>query len=554
MGSLLGTGVRCGAKSDLLIGLPDRGGTGGGNPGAGGSAGTGGAGGGAMANGGAGGSGGFGALAGSGGGAQDAGVVDAAPCVLRDEVCNGVDDDCDGWVDEDLGIVPIGGPMVLRDVEGETGDCSTCRWALDPFLASSESGLFAAWHLSFNGTAPMPNLFGVVLDGAGRPVESPRSFSSRTGQTLRFAVSPGDSSLAAFCERDGSRDRAVSFTHDGFSAGPVLRRGPDTSTCRAVSDVDVTWTGERFVLSWSDASPPFGVVVEVLDASGSRLEDSFRLDVGGGNPVRAAVGHGEVALLTAAALPPPGTTLVLHRLDALARPIGVPVEIPRLTSFQDSALVAVPGGWLVYAWGVGGAFQVSISRDGVVGDESPLRFDQRTAGYSLFPRPRGGHVSIERRSQTRALPPVIEWWRADGTLEATWVGPADDSARTPHVAFRDGSTWVIYGTPPETFEANQVRLRRFGCSDVPAPECGGADVDDLRSRFEPCGDGGRVGQSAMAPGATCEAVCCALGFAGCSHRAAQASFDACGIENPVRTGECGDVFQQTWSSQCICAN
>jgi len=82
--------------------------------------------------------------------------------------------------------------------------------------------------------------------------------------------------------------------------------------------------------------------------------------------------------------------------------------------------------------------------------------------------------------------------------------------------------------------------------------CGDASVDWLRERFMDCGDEGRVGQSESAPGATCSAVCCALGYRGCSHRAAQSGFGACNIEDPIRSGECSDVFAELWSSQCIC--
>jgi len=82
--------------------------------------------------------------------------------------------------------------------------------------------------------------------------------------------------------------------------------------------------------------------------------------------------------------------------------------------------------------------------------------------------------------------------------------------------------------------------------------CGELSIDWLRDRFEDCGDEGRVGQSANAPGATCSAVCCALGYPACSHRAAQADFDACNIDDPARSGACSEVFAEGWSSQCIC--
>jgi hypothetical protein len=100
-----------------------------------------------------------------------------------------------------------------------------------------------------------------------------------------------------------------------------------------------------------------------------------------------------------------------------------------------------------------------------------------------------------------------------------------------------------------------VVTRDAAVADTTTPDgatCGDASVSWIRERFEDCGDEGRVGQSANAPGTTCSAVCCALGYPGCSYRAAQSDFVACNIEEPARTGTCSDIFAEGWSSQCIC--
>lgn len=86
----------------------------------------------------------------------------------------------------------------------------------------------------------------------------------------------------------------------------------------------------------------------------------------------------------------------------------------------------------------------------------------------------------------------------------------------------------------------------------PAATCAGAYTDFIKSHFVPCADGQHVGQVASAPGVTCEQVCCVFGHPSCSHRSAQASFDACSPDNPTKTGGCADVFQEQWSSQCAC--
>lgn len=84
------------------------------------------------------------------------------------------------------------------------------------------------------------------------------------------------------------------------------------------------------------------------------------------------------------------------------------------------------------------------------------------------------------------------------------------------------------------------------------PTCGPVDEALLSSSFTPCADGSRIGQSQSAAGATCEDVCCVFGFVGCSHRAAQADYDACVPDEPAQSGTCADEFAASWSSQCVC--
>ncbi len=69
----------------------------------------------------------------AGDGRRDAGVDAGPPCVPTDEVCNAVDDDCDGRFDEGLGFGEVR-HVVVRSTEGTTGPCSTCQWAAGPQL------------------------------------------------------------------------------------------------------------------------------------------------------------------------------------------------------------------------------------------------------------------------------------------------------------------------------------------------------------------------------------------------------------------------------------
>ena len=89
----------------------------------------------------------------------DAGNESCEPRLGSVERCNGLDDDCDGLVDEDLVIAPLGGPIVVRDAEGSTGVCSTCRWALSPQLRPVKAGTACIVELGFDGASPGPNIY-----------------------------------------------------------------------------------------------------------------------------------------------------------------------------------------------------------------------------------------------------------------------------------------------------------------------------------------------------------------------------------------------------------
>jgi len=86
------------------------------------------------------------------------------------------------------------------------------------------------------------------------------------------------------------------------------------------------------------------------------------------------------------------------------------------------------------------------------------------------------------------------------------------------------------------------------------PFCDGADVAAIQAAFVECISPGFIGQSKSISGVTCWDICCAFGINNCSHRAAQADYNACMPDNPPPSGDCADVFQPAWSSQCSCLN
>jgi len=86
------------------------------------------------------------------------------------------------------------------------------------------------------------------------------------------------------------------------------------------------------------------------------------------------------------------------------------------------------------------------------------------------------------------------------------------------------------------------------------PECDGADVRAILDAFIECPSPGYLGQTKPISGVTCWDICCAFGTLNCGFRAAQADYNACDPMNAQPSGDCSDVFQMQWSSQCNCLN
>jgi hypothetical protein len=84
---------------------------------------------------------------------------------------------------------------------------------------------------------------------------------------------------------------------------------------------------------------------------------------------------------------------------------------------------------------------------------------------------------------------------------------------------------------------------------------GGCKNPVIGTTFAKCSvavDGGvGVGQKASVKGVSCNDVCCYFGYSGCVRRAPQLDYDPCAPFFGTG-GTCDDVFEDTWSSQCIC--
>lgn len=183
------------------------------------------------------------------------GCVDGVvpPCVPGPpgvETCSSGDEDCDGRVDEGLGFGPLDDPILISRPEVDLG----------PFngdLVETDFGLLAFYRVSFDGSRPMPNTYVVLLnpDGFPRGDEPLIVFDRPTTNGPRAAVSDADLTAIVYCGRvlGTGNDVTAAAIVDGNG---VLRFGETTaagvdSACGA-TDPEILWTTERHLVAWTD--------------------------------------------------------------------------------------------------------------------------------------------------------------------------------------------------------------------------------------------------------------------------------------------------------------
>ncbi len=192
------------------------------------------------------------------------------PSAPSPEMCGGGDEDCDGFVDEGLAI----GPTEIIDVREGAGGydrCSTCRWASNTQIVRREGGgAFVFWTHSIYGGSEIANVWGRELDAAMRPIGEPRLLSD-TLVLLFITRVPGlyeAHGLHYGVQRIGSEDRPVFVraTPDGVA----VEAFPDTPS-HCSSSRQVAFVGGRVIagcLSRDDArlwTFPVGGEVTRLD-------------------------------------------------------------------------------------------------------------------------------------------------------------------------------------------------------------------------------------------------------------------------------------------------
>jgi hypothetical protein len=400
-----------------------------------------------------------------------------AECVPRapgPEQCNLRDDDCDGEVDEGLGFGPVGETIVLRVDEFATGDCTSCAWAFGTSLAPAGDGFLALWNLGLYGGREQPTLYGRVLDRSGNPVGEIHLLREDYVLFLNpmQAVEPLPASGMPFevTSRVGVDDVFGFLFVDASGSIGTLTPTPASGPMNEALSV---WAGERFVSAWAVDGE-----LQAASLSAEGLDE---------RPVEVAPLDG-VADVAIGVYPDRVGVLVSRWLDRLDRgeqwfllldgrgEVLEPLHELDVPYALSQRLVATDEGWLLIAPDPSVRSEWDTSRQVLDVDGAPL---SEPVGFARLSQYGGQDVFVPRPGLNEMLavyqmpeggPMYVQFLDGAGEVIRGWSGliepdPGYDEGYVvdPNVAFVGDRVLVTWhGLAPDR-QPNRVFVREFGC-------------------------------------------------------------------------------------------
>lgn len=393
------------------------------------------------------------------------------------EICNRRDDDCDGALDEGLGFGPQGPAREIREGLGSGGVCSTCNWAWNTALAPAGDGYLALWRLGISGGDEVPNLWGRPLSSALEPTGPARVLVPDVVLDLRVVPSdvPPPDTLLEGTLRVGRNDVPgwVRVARDGTVAVEP-RPFALHDECRAALSGESVWTGERLVsVCWADDA--IHVVSARRDGGDARREAYPLPGAHGGNvaTVDGVVGIRSFAVRDAGAT----RSVAFLLLDAQGEALSGPrtIDVPYASWAR---LIGTAAGWLHWLTDADPTRQLLLAWDGEP-LTAPQEFpDRRRIGDSPLSDFQAGDQATARVLNVWQSPwgepdadLHVEFLDERGNVERAWQGTAGDS-RTgdpylvdPHAVLDGERVLLIWHGLAGDYEANAVFVQPFGCVD-----------------------------------------------------------------------------------------
>ncbi len=209
------------------------------------------------------------------------------------EICDGVDNDCNGVVDDDMHYVPpprsSGDGVVQISAAGFTpAGPAGLAWNGETYLAG--------YNGSVNGKT---RVFTAVLDPEGKKSAESQITNVTADAFEGRVVWNGAQYGAAWSDRrTGSWEVFFNrLSKSGEKLGPDVQvSGHETWSI----NIALQWTGQEFAIAWQDQrdlDPDFGIWGQRLDVAGKAIGPNVKLMEGQGGSPEMGVGLGTIALV-----------------------------------------------------------------------------------------------------------------------------------------------------------------------------------------------------------------------------------------------------------------